>query len=327
MAPLNRASANIHIEIAHGDVSDFACDVLALKYAQGFHGADAQIADMLALRQPDYPPAELLPGQHLLLPSRGAIAAQHVLFVGVPGIFELDYLSIRKFADRSLAIIKQELPAALHIAMTVHGIWTGLDEREAFLAQLGGIVDAEKLGISVQRVSIVECDSARVDRLKSVLREMLPSLPFPGVAKIRNVAGQEQVASAGARSGNKPHVFVAMPFAKEFQDVYIFGIQGPVNNAGYLCERVDMIAFTGDVLDRVKSRIETASLIIADLTGANPNVYLEVGYAWGKDRPTLLLAREGEEPKFDVRQQRRLVYQSIYDLSQRLQAELAALKG
>jgi hypothetical protein len=98
-----------------------------------------------------------------------------------------------------------------------------------------------------------------------------------------------------------------------------------VNAAGFLCERVDMATFTGDILTRIKSRIETAALIVADLTGANPNVYLEVGYAWGKDRPTLLLTKKSDELKFDVRGQRCLVYKNIADLAKKLEADLAAL--
>ena len=49
--------------------------------------------------------------------------------------------------------------------------------------------------------------------------------------------------------------------------------------AGYLCERAYMSSFTGDVLSWVKERIDSAVLLVADLSGANPNVYLEVGYA------------------------------------------------
>ncbi len=41
--------------------------------------------------------------------------------------------------------------------------------------------------------------------------------------------------------------------------------------------------------------------MIAVLTGANPNVYLEVGYAWGKGRrPTILVTDDAEDPRFDV---------------------------
>jgi hypothetical protein len=117
-----------------------------------------------------------------------------------------------------------------------------------------------------------------------------------------------------------------MPFTKELEDVYVFGIQGPVNAAGYLCERVDMVTFTGDIVERIKSRIGSASVVIADLTGANANVYLEVGYAWGKNRPTLLLLKKGDDLKFDVRGQRCIIYDNIVDLSKKLQADLADLQ-
>lgn len=132
--------------------------------------------------------------------------------------------------------------------------------------------------------------------------------------------------TAGAGSKAKSHVFVAMPFSKELEDVFFFGIQSPVNTAGLLCERMDMVAFTGDILDKVKARIESAALVIADLTGANPNVYLEVGYAWGKGRPTLLLSKKTEELKFDVRGQRCIVYDSIFDLANKLNQDLSALE-
>jgi len=58
---------------------------------------------------------------------------------------------------------------------------------------------------------------------------------------------------------------------------------------------MDQEAFTGDILDRIKKKIETATVVIAELSGANPNVYLEVGYAWGKDVPTILLVKETDE--------------------------------
>jgi hypothetical protein len=117
-----------------------------------------------------------------------------------------------------------------------------------------------------------------------------------------------------------------MPFAKEYEDTYVFGIQNPIHAMGLLCERVDTVVFTGDILDRIKNRIDTATLIVADLTGANANVYLEVGYAWGRGRPTLLVVRSGDELKFDVRGQRCIIYDSIVDLSRKLSIDLKALE-
>lgn len=118
-----------------------------------------------------------------------------------------------------------------------------------------------------------------------------------------------------------------MPFATEMEDVYYYGIQNPVRQLGFICERIDQEAFTGDVLPQMKTRIEAAEIVIADLTGSNPNVYLEVGYAWGKARPTVLLVREADQLKFDVRGQKCLTYKSIKDLETQLTKELQELTG
>jgi hypothetical protein len=77
----------------------------------------------------------------------------------------------------------------------------------------------------------------------------------------------------------------------------------------------------------VKDRIGSASLVVADLTGANPNVYLEVGYAWGRGVKTVLISAKGDELKFDVRTQRCLIFDSIRHLEVLLTEELKALKG
>jgi len=49
----------------------------------------------------------------------------------------------------------------------------------------------------------------------------------------------------------------------------------------------------------VKKRIPSAALVVADLSTANPNVYLEVGHAWGCGKPTILTVRQTEDLKFD----------------------------
>jgi hypothetical protein len=86
-----------------------------------------------------------------------------------------------------------------------------------------------------------------------------------------------------------------------------------------------LASFTGDVIVWVKDRIASAALVIADLTSANPNVYLEVGYAWGRGVRTVLVAAQGDELKFDVRSQRVLVFRSIRHLEELLTNELKAL--
>jgi hypothetical protein len=58
---------------------------------------------------------------------------------------------------------------------------------------------------------------------------------------------------------------------------------------------------------------------------ANPNVYLEVGYAWGRGRPTVLLVRDVKELRFDVAAYRCIIYRSIRELETLLTRELERL--
>ena len=85
--------------------------------------------------------------------------------------------------------------------------------------------------------------------------------------------------------------------------------------------------FIGDIVDQIKKKIDMSRLIIAVLDGGNPNVYLELGYAWGKNKPTVLIANSAKELHFDVRGQRCLLYKSIRGLEEKLSGELKALKG
>ena len=73
--------------------------------------------------------------------------------------------------------------------------------------------------------------------------------------------------------------------------------------------------------------IEKAELVIADLTSGNPNVYLEVGYAWGCRKSTILIVQNADDLKFDVKTQRCLVYKNIRDLERMLRDEIAKLKS
>lgn len=319
---------SLTISVECTDIVDFTCDVLILKYAQAFYGADALVADIL--RSSTLEDVSPRPSTYVLLASEGKLSAKNVLFIGVLPLSLFGYEQIREFSSYSLQILTQEIPDAEHVAMTMHGVGYGLDEKESFLAQLGGLFDAVQDGTtpsSLKRITIVERNQGRAMRLKQILEKNIPSETIPEKQnQMERASTSPKIASAGLRSNMKPHIFVAMPFSEEMEDVYIFGIQGPVNAAGYLCERVDMSTFTGDILTRIKSRIETAALVVADLTGANANVYLEVGYAWGKDRPTLLVAKKSGELKFDVSGQRCIMYKNIADLAKKLETDLAALK-
>lgn len=329
---MSAASQGVKITVEQGEVQEYRSDVLVLKYAQALYGADAAVARLLGIfRDPGALPS---PGDTRLVSSEGRLAADRVLFVGVPSQAHFGYGDIRAFARAALRTLAAVAQQAATVTMTVHGVGFGLDESEAFRAQVAGLADAITRGEfprGLASLTIVEQDPGRAERLGALLKQLMPhgGIPVGSRRELRELdySAPKEFGSVGYASGQKPHVFVAMPFVKEMEDHYHYGIAPTVRDHGFLCERADQDTFVGDVLDRVKDRISTASLVVADLSASNPNVYLEVGYAWGCGRPTLLLVRDPGELKFDVRGQRCLVYQSIRDLEEQLRKELHGLKA
>ncbi|MDQ3919806.1 MAG: hypothetical protein M3348_15165 [Acidobacteriota bacterium] len=329
-----RTQSQIILTIKAGDALKFQADVLALKYAQAFYGVDAAVAELLSTEYDDL--TSLLPKESgfRLLPSKEAIASKAVLFVGVKPLSQFGYQEIREFGRKVLISLADAAPETKHLCLTIHGPGYGLDETEAFESEIAGLLDAVKSGdfpAGLQRITIVERNFPRANRLNKALAGLLPGglveVGQGGRIKELGDKANERLRSVGYASGNKQHIFVAMPFADEMDDIFHYGIQGAVNAAGFLCERADLSTFTGDVVEWVKNRISSSALVIADLSTSNPNVYLEVGFAWGCGRPTVLLCHDAAELKFDVKNQRCLVYKRIKDLEESLRKELENLRN
>ena len=322
----------IAVAIEVDDVLTFRADVLAVKYAQALYGVDAAVFTRIMGGSGNVKHLLPPPRKSKLVESGGRINCDAVLFVGVESLRRFGYKEIGEFAQRTLATLGELVPETRHLALTVHGPGYGLDEAEAFQSEIAGLFDAVAGGTfptALERITIVEIDRGRAERLRKTLARLLPdgTLNSTGQAAPFDSAVAGRLRMAGSASTAKPHVFVAMPFDEDMDDVFHYGIQGAVNTAGYLCERADISSYTGDIVEWIKERIATAALVIADLSTANANVYLEVGFAWGRNKPTLLLVRDLATLKFDVKGHRCIVYKKIKDLEDALRKELALLKG
>jgi hypothetical protein len=326
---------SVHVEVCHGNVLEHQADVLALKFAQDLYGVDQRVVSLLASRGIRLESRLPALGESLLVRSEGVVAANDVLFIGVEPLGRFEYGTIREFSHRVLSVLAEHRPEVSHVAMTLHGRGFGLDESEALRAEVAGILDAvhaRKIPPVLRTISIVESDANAAERMRALLATIIPlgvSLEPSSVessqSRLLGIA-RSALETVGHDSQAKPLVFVAMPFADEYSDRFHYGIKGAANAAGFLCERADLASFTGDVIAWVKQRIDDASLVVADLTSANPNVYLEVGYAWGRGVNTVLLVEHGDELKFDVRTQRCLVFRNIRHLEELLTTELTSLK-
>lgn len=329
----------IEIDVQTGDARTVVTDVLALKSGTHIYGVTAAVVAVLETH--GVTDRKRITGSPapLLINAAGHLGARQVLFQPTPPLARFEYAEIREFSKNVLRSLAMMNTRVCTLTLTLHGIGYGLDEVESFRAEVAGLVDAVEADLcppDLERVVIVATHPGRVQRLRKALVRALPKgIVRPSATAVAPPAkpapAEADFRTAGIGSHNKPYVFVAMPFAEEYTDVFDYGIQNAVRKAlgnAYLCERADLASFTGDVMEYVRTRIEGAALVIADLTSANANVYLEVGYAWGTRRRTVLIVNaktREQDVKFDLRGQRFLEYKSIKDLETRLTAELRGL--
>jgi hypothetical protein len=104
------------------------------------------------------------------------------------------------------------------------------------------------------------------------------------------------------------HCFYVGPFREPFDTIYGSRVKPAVTALGCSIIRADEIFGTGVVIDDVWNGIVASSLVIAELTGKNPNVMYEVGMAHTIGRPVLMLSQYAEDIPFDLRHRRAIIY-------------------
>jgi hypothetical protein len=102
--------------------------------------------------------------------------------------------------------------------------------------------------------------------------------------------------------------FILMPFGSWF-DRYFKEIYVPATKeAGFEPLRADGLFSAGAVMEQVWAQIRKAKVLLADLTGKNPNVFYELGLAHAARKPVVFVAGDIEDVPFDVRHLRVVVF-------------------
>lgn len=110
-------------------------------------------------------------------------------------------------------------------------------------------------------------------------------------------------------SQQKPiRAFVIMPFDESFDDVYKLGIKDAAKKVGIITERLDEQIFIEGMLERIYRQIEIADIVIADMTGKNPNVFYELGFAHAKEKICILITDKAEDIPFDLKHRQHIVH-------------------
>jgi len=103
--------------------------------------------------------------------------------------------------------------------------------------------------------------------------------------------------------------FVMMPFGawfdRYYQEIYVPAIK----EAGFEPVRADELFTTGSVVEQIWEQIEKAKLLLADLSGKNPNVFYELGLAHAAKKPVVFTSSQVDDVPFDLRHLRVIIYE------------------
>lgn len=126
----------------------------------------------------------------------------------------------------------------------------------------------------------------------------------------RPASAEKSSAHPGA---DAPLAFVIMPFTTIGNLVFRRLIRPSAEAAGYRVERADTTLNQRAIMQDVIAFIQSADLVLADLTGRNANVFYELGVGHALQRRTLLLAQSTTDIPFDLAAYRAVIYSVEFD--------------
>ena len=120
-----------------------------------------------------------------------------------------------------------------------------------------------------------------------------------------------------------PHMcFVLMPFTKTWSDRIYNKILRPILLKANLEPRRADDMFGHDIMDDIWSALNAAFVVIADLTGRNPNVFYELGLAHTLGKNVILMTQNEKDVPFDVARLRYIKYSDDADGYEKLETAL-----
>lgn len=102
--------------------------------------------------------------------------------------------------------------------------------------------------------------------------------------------------------------FVIMPFGPGFDDRFKTVYAPAINDAGLQPLRADSLSKPSSIIEDIWRSIKQSVLLLADLTGQNPNVFYELGLAHAIGKPAVLITDRVQAVPFDLRSLRLLVH-------------------
>lgn len=111
--------------------------------------------------------------------------------------------------------------------------------------------------------------------------------------------------------------FVLTPFNDKYEDQYI-AIKSVAIELGFKCTRGDDSIVSTNILTHIIEQLSRARIVIANISGRNPNVFYELGIAHALGKSVLIVSESLADIPFDVNSSRILAFDNEKDLSKKL---------
>ena len=193
----------------------------------------------------------------------------------------------------------------------------------SYLLTQRGLVEKTRM-ISLKGYTKEARQAAKAHKVELLELEDIRSFVQGKEKKVEKKAREidEEYKKALSNKMQPPRLFAVMPFEDDFIDVFILGIQHVAEELGMIVVRADLIEHNEEIMQTIHKEIRNSSIVVADTTKQNPNVFYEIGFSHGTETPTILITKEIDAIPFDLSGINHISYKNIVDLQGKLHKRL-----
>lgn len=104
------------------------------------------------------------------------------------------------------------------------------------------------------------------------------------------------------------YIFLLIPLTPAFKRIYDTQVIPALRTIGYHASSADQDLRIGAIIEQIWESIGKSRLIIADVTGRNPNVFYELGLAHAINKDCIIVTQNENDVPFDIQHLRYLKY-------------------
>lgn len=145
------------------------------------------------------------------------------------------------------------------------------------------------------------------DARKEVKHRIRNSVAFISVTPMTRIKTAKRAKKQPATT-EQDECFVIMPFGGYFDGYYENIYKPAIESAGLICRRADELYRPSAITNDIWALTKSAKLVLADLSGRNPNVFYELGLAHAIAKPAIMVTHSLDDVPSDLRSLRVLIY-------------------